>query len=143
MSSGSGTRRRFLGFALALAAGWVAARVWLFRRVARDSSEGAPRGRAPSVPPTVTAIADRVERRFEYLRFEAEVSGRFAEDWIAAFGPTAKGGSDEELYDTFLLSTDFFQHGGDENRELRYVTFFSPYVSPCYNPLVRRDPRGA
>ena len=40
---------------------------------------------------------------------------------------------------TFLLSTDFFQNGMREDRPLQYVTFYFPYKSPCYNPLVRRS----
>ena len=39
----------------------------------------------------------------------------------------------------FLLSTDFFRHGGDESRALRYVAYFDPYRSPCANPLAEFD----
>jgi hypothetical protein len=35
----------------------------------------------------------------------------------------------------FLLSTDFFLNGADESRPVRYVRFYNPYKSPCWNPL--------
>lgn len=34
----------------------------------------------------------------------------------------------------FLLSTDFFPDA-DEGRPLRFVAYYDPYISVCYNPL--------
>jgi hypothetical protein len=34
----------------------------------------------------------------------------------------------------FLLSTDFFQDGGDETRTVPYVALYDPYLNPCWNP---------
>ena len=39
-----------------------------------------------------------------------------------------------KLLQNFLLSTDFFP-GADESKPLRYVTYYDPYISVCYNPL--------
>ena len=36
---------------------------------------------------------------------------------------------------TFLLSTDLFDHGADENREIRYVRYYDPYSFACGNPF--------
>ena len=33
----------------------------------------------------------------------------------------------------FLLSTDFFQNGADENKPLNYLGFYDPYKRPCAN----------
>jgi len=42
------------------------------------------------------------------------------------------------IQSTFLLSTDFFVHGADVSRPVRFVRFHNPYISPCWNPIVRR-----
>ncbi len=34
-----------------------------------------------------------------------------------------------------LLSTNFVQERGDPKAGLRFVAFYDPYVSPCYNPF--------
>ena len=41
----------------------------------------------------------------------------------------------DELATTFLLSTDFFLNGADENKKVRYITLYNPYASPCWNPI--------
>ena len=41
------------------------------------------------------------------------------------------------LENTFLLSTNFFQSGQPAAGPIRFVAFYHPYVSPCYNPLVQ------
>jgi hypothetical protein len=33
----------------------------------------------------------------------------------------------------FLLSTDFFQNGEDQEREIQYFGFYDPYKRPCAN----------
>ena len=52
---------------------------------------------------------------------------------------TPAGGSIQKLESsvasTFLLSTDFFDHGADENREIRYVRYYYPYSFACGNPF--------
>ncbi len=35
----------------------------------------------------------------------------------------------------FLLSTDFFQNGADESRELKYIAYYDPYVAACRHPF--------
>ncbi len=44
----------------------------------------------------------------------------------------------EPMAAVFLLSTDFFANGADESKPVRFRRFFHPYVSPCWNPLVKR-----
>jgi hypothetical protein len=38
---------------------------------------------------------------------------------------------EDNVVSNFLLSTDFFEHGADVARPLRYVGMFDPYVQPC------------
>ncbi len=41
----------------------------------------------------------------------------------------------KDALERFLLSTDFFAHGADEERPLHYVQLYAPYRGPCYNPM--------
>ena len=44
---------------------------------------------------------------------------------------------EENIVGTFLLSTDFFWRGSDEEREILYVGYYDPYQRPCQNPFAR------
>ncbi len=44
---------------------------------------------------------------------------------------------EEFVLERYLRSTDFFLHGADESRVLRYVAFADPYQSPCFNPFAK------
>ena len=79
-------------------------------------------------------LAAALREHFEYLRIDDDVIAAFVSDFEAAYGPwqpQPEGGP----FTRFLASTDFFQHGADEGRPLRYVRLFDPYASPCYNPF--------
>lgn len=43
---------------------------------------------------------------------------------------------EDNVVTKYLLSTDFFQHGADESRSLRYLSFYEPQLAPCRNPFV-------
>lgn len=49
----------------------------------------------------------------------------------------------DKLATAFLMSTDFFLNGSDESRPVNYVSCFSPYISPCWNPLSIRGAQQA
>ena len=70
---------------------------------------------------------------------DAAVLEAFVGDYLADTARVRRGERIEAVGSRFLLSTDFFQHGGDESRALRYVAYFDPYRSPCYNPLAEFD----
>lgn len=40
----------------------------------------------------------------------------------------------DDIVSKFLLSTDFFQENMNENRTIKYVLYYDPYINPCYNP---------
>lgn len=39
------------------------------------------------------------------------------------------------LMTVYILSTDFFEHGMDESRTVRYVDLYDPRSRPCVNPF--------
>lgn len=44
---------------------------------------------------------------------------------------------ENDVVGRFLLATDFFQNGADEQRGLQYIGFFDPLERPCSNPVMR------
>jgi hypothetical protein len=81
------------------------------------------------------SLERRLLAHLDYLPIDGEVVGAFARDYRADATRLARGEAIEPIASRFLLSTDFFQNGADESRPLRYVTYYDPYRSPCYNPL--------
>ena len=50
---------------------------------------------------------------------------------------------EDNVVTRFLMSTDFFQHGADENRPVRYLAFYDPPTTACQNFVARvRDRQG-
>lgn len=43
---------------------------------------------------------------------------------------------EDNVVTKYLLSTDFFLRGGDESREVKYLSFYEPQLAPCRNPFV-------
>ena len=86
-----------------------------------------------------TALTRALRENFAYLQIPDGVIDRFVRDYEAERGAGAarQAPGSGEVYGLFLLSTDFFQEGADVGRPLRYVAYYSPYRSPCYNPLAR------
>lgn len=44
---------------------------------------------------------------------------------------------EDSMVSKYLLSTDFFEHGADEARLLRYVAFYDSATTPCRNYVAR------
>ena len=81
-----------------------------------------------------------IRERLPFLKISPDVLDAFARDCVRYDGRTVRSarqasGARDRLVERFLLSTDFFQHGADESRPVRYVTYADPYISPCYNPF--------
>lgn len=49
---------------------------------------------------------------------------------------------DEETKVRFLLSTDYVQNGCKNAKPLAWVAYYSPWVTPCYNPFNYVEPLG-
>ncbi len=79
-------------------------------------------------------LARELMQHFSYLSIEPSVTESFASDFERHGGRWAPD-SQPAPYSRFLASTDFFQNGGDEAKPVHYVTYYDPYISPCYNPF--------
>lgn len=139
-------RRRFLFGLAGLATTAAALMGWRYRQVTAQE-----------------AIVSIVRDRLHYLRIDPDGLRRFAADVLAAedishvklrslvaAGPLARhlplpAGSalaagiaygEDRLVSEFLLSSDFFSHGRDVARVVRYVARYDP-IRPCGNPFAR------
>ena len=147
------TRRSFIGGLLglfALASAYVI--LWWWRYARGDD-----------VTPIVRAI---VKKNFHGMKIDAESIDRFAADyaphlpsywrrrarWQGMVAPfylainvfravPAVGVPFRLVEDTvasnFLLSTDFYQNGGDLSKEVRYLGLYHPLERPCMGALLR------
>lgn len=115
------TRRSLLWLLGAAAAACFLPVAWWRRRVRADGDR----------------IADALAETFPYLHLAAGTVASFSAAYRAAYdAPDLRNtASRTHLEHCFLMSTDFFQHGGDERRELHFVALYGPYVSPCYSPF--------
>ncbi len=86
--------------------------------------------------PGARGMVAKIRQELDFLKFKDTVVSQFLTDYEQR---VRRIKSDEPLtprfVHRFLLSTDFFQMGEDEARELNYVMLYHPYASPCYNPL--------
>ena len=83
---------------------------------------------------TFISVEDRIRSHYDYLTIDEEGLATYASRHRELFGEGSDVKRDPTFYERFLLSTDFFQNGADESRLVRYVSFYDPYVSPCWNP---------
>ncbi len=118
-------RRTFLR-ALGVATGSL-----IFARGCRE--EETPRGSVAAVDPN-EPLTHVLRRHFHYLEIDDAVFAAFARDLTKHQGLWHPKKSPPP-FSRFLASTDFFQNGADESRALGYVSYYDPYVSPCYNPF--------
>lgn len=137
----SPTRRRFLlaaAASLAAATGAGAAFAWLGRRY-----HGLPvkleklRQRLIRAAYDDLPVAAAITRHFDYLRLDPAGVERFAREYEAWLAGQRGTESVDLAFNRYLLSTDFFVHGADEGRVVRYLRFADPYRSPCGNPFIR------
>lgn len=122
------TRRRFLVAGLAAVAGLALAAVGV-RHVVRLRRVPRPFDR--------DELAEHLRRTYAYLRPEPAEVDRFVELYLAHYNAAPMFDDVAPLENTFLLSTNFFQSGQPAAGPIRFVAFYHPYVSPCYNPLVQ------
>ena len=78
----------------------------------------------------------QLRKKLNYLNLDRDVLRQFAEDH-AKYGDLVVY-TQIPVHMRFLLSTDFFRYGADETRSLEYLAYYDPYISPCYNPTIRR-----
>jgi hypothetical protein len=111
------------------AAGWLIWReslTWIFSR-------GSERIVALALTPE-----QRLYAHFRYLQLDPEGVRQYLADYALHQQPLSRYSRlPEDFFTQYLLSTDFFRWGADESRQLHYVAFADPYVSPCGNILAR------
>ena len=93
----------------------------------------------PVAAPKRLGLSGAIRANYAYLDIPDTVIDRFVRDFESAHGKGAATGMPitPPVLGQFLMSTDFFPNGADEQRTLNYIAFYSAYVSPCYNPLSR------
>jgi hypothetical protein len=128
------TRRRFLQLLGWLAApiaiggiGWRDKVAWAFDRAAA-------RGLA-----LVQSPEHRLRAHFSYLNLDPVGVEQFFEDYQRYRKLSRHVPLSSEVCTRYLMSTDFFRHGADESRLVRYVGFYDPDNTPCLNPLAEFD----
>lgn len=125
------------GVALAAGTGWVA----------RDVIKAMPKADALAY----------LKSQFDYLQLDLTEQQfvNFIDDYYEHYRSVPRklyrrirsGDSDDwqqygdHLCWVFLCSTTFFLNGADESKPVRYVRFYHPYVSPCWNPLSLAETR--
>lgn len=131
------TRRTFLRVGASCGAAFAAG--WLIWRESLTSvfSRGSER-----IGALVLSPEQRLYAHFRYLQLDPDGVRQYLADYSRYRDPLSRYSRlPEDFYTRYLLSTDFFRWGADESRQVRYVAFADPYVSPCGNPLAR--PPGA
>jgi len=110
-----------------------------------------------------SAVVKVLYKKLSYLKLDADGVQRFARDLAAtksissarlrsidAAGPLYTGlalsghgkleegirHGEERVVTSYLLSSDFFTNGADENRVVRYLHFYDPLIA-CGNPFAR------
>jgi hypothetical protein len=72
---------------------------------------------------------------------EATTLESYLADYQKVYGPVNRFSIVRpDFYTRFLLSTDFFQRGGDAGataEPLRYVRLYEPTLAACFNPLTQ------
>ena len=137
MSDDSISRRRLIGAGLAVAVGGAGAwRLWAgeARPDAVEKAQSHPEVVAPgrTFGKDYEAVRQIIVGAFPFLILPRETVDDFLDALSAAKKRPRKADAVKQL---FLLSTDFFAHGCDESRPLRYATLYDPYRNPCYNPM--------
>jgi hypothetical protein len=90
---------------------------------------------------------DRLRAHYGWLPVEAGVLERYVSDYQRVFGPiTRLSVTGEDFFTRLLLSTDFFSRPAGTpsgNAPVRYMGFYYPSESPCYNPIAQGPPTDA
>lgn len=126
------SRRKFLaltvaGASLAAAAGGVS---WWIRE------KGELEGIEPPEPMSEAGarLAKLIQDKLEMLEIPDGTVSRWVNRFEQHEGPWVGKKPSRKDLQNFLLSTDFFPDA-DEDRPLRFVSYYDPYISVCYNPL--------
>lgn len=129
------TRRSFLALTAAGATVAAAAAVGTWWVKHRGELEAAD----PSDPPeplseTGAKLAALIVARLDMLKLPEATVSKWVNRYEKHRGPWKGKKVARKDLQNFLLSTDLFPDG-DDSKPLRFVSYYDPYVSVCYNPL--------
>jgi len=129
------TRRTFLQIA-----GWCAAPAAVGILAGRRSIGWAVDRSIARFTALVRSPEDCLRSHFSYLTLDTAGVDQYFADYQHAFGPLPRHlPLSSDFCTQYLMSTDFFRHGADESRLVRYVGFYDPDRTACNNPLARFD----
>lgn len=83
---------------------------------------------------TGEVLATQLRERLTMLELPDVTVAKWVNRYEQHVGPWKGRKPSRKDLQNFLLSTDFFP-AGDEGKPLRFVSYYDPYVSVCYNPL--------
>jgi hypothetical protein len=140
------SRRRFLkvtlpavGAAVLAACGFAAFEDWFgFGSYLAWQMRG-PRDYAAATQYLFLPAEERIKRHFSDLTIDDAGLRRFVRDYEKHVGRIKwySVTSNRVLFSKFLLSSDYYRNGADPKLPVKYVMFYDPYVSPCWNPFAR------
>ena len=140
------SRRRFLkvtlpalGAAALAASGFAAFEDWFGWGSYLEWQWRGARNHATAYRYVFLPAADRIKRHFSDLTIDEAGLRRFVRDYEKHVGRIKwySVTSNRVLFSKFLLSSDYYRNGADPKRPVKYVMFYDPYVSPCWNPFAR------
>jgi hypothetical protein len=126
------TRRTFLAMTVggAAVAGLAAGLTYLLK----DRGEIVEIEPPEPMSETGEKLAALVRERLDMLDIPDATIAKWVNRYEEHVKPWSKNKVSRKDLQNFLLSTDFFPDA-DEARPLRYVAYYDPYISVCYNPL--------
>jgi hypothetical protein len=140
------SRRRFLrvtlpalGAALLAASGIAAFEDWLGVGSYLGWQWRGARNYATAYRYAFLPAEERIKRYFGDLTIDEAGLRRFVRDYEKHVGRIKwySATPNRVLFSKFLLSSDYYRNGADPKRPVKYVMFYDPYVSPCWDPFAR------
>ncbi|MCH6257883.1 hypothetical protein MLD52_15095 [Puniceicoccaceae bacterium K14] len=92
--------------------------------------------RAVLPAPSKHKKAEELISKLQDFNINEEVALTFIENHIKLNQASTWFKIDDKILKIFLLSTDYIQNGADASRKLNWVTYYSPWLAPCYNPFI-------
>jgi hypothetical protein len=139
------TRRLFLGLTavgatIAATGGmaWWATQHGPLRRALEVPAQGELPEPPPPLSETGVALATMLVDKLDMLKLPETTVAQWVHRYEQHKGPWTRKKVSRKVLQNFLLSTDFFP-AADESKPLRFVAYYDPYISVCYNPLRRAD----
>ena len=81
-----------------------------------------------------------IQEKLNYLELDRTALTQYQIEIEKIFGripELRKNETAETFASHFLLCTNFFIDGEDTSKKIRFVTFYDPYISPCFNPVMQ------